>query len=397
MKKLFALLLAACLLLTMAACSRPDAQPQPSAEDSAQTTQTTEPSNEANTAVNTAAFDEFVRPETKEDGKIKIGLLHGTLTYEFTVRMVDQCKLECAYRGWEYVDGLYEQAADVRDVWKTLINEGCNAIIITQLDNVASYADLVAESRNAGIGVYSCVCGVTDGVIADSTLSSGIAAMELAYYVGQEYGFDANVAILCAVGAQVHLERGRAYEGILNGVFPDYKCLAFQDAGGIDDSIQNCYDYTQAWLQQYGDELNVVFGTNDAFAMSAAEAIKASGDTTGEKTITVGMDGGNDTWAAIRKGGPFKMSYAQPTELFMHATLELVDQIQVKGLNPGDAGCSISKVGQTQYFSGGIVTAENLPESGGSIHSAFDYYTEPENPDAWYNWCPEGYEIYTIE
>ena len=343
------------------------------------------------------ATDSYERPVMKEDGKVKIGFLHGTLSYEFTTRMVDQCKLECAHRGWDYVDGIFEQEASVRDVWNTLINQQCDAIIITQLDNLASYADLIEATRNAGIGLYSCVCGVTDGVIADCTLPSGVAAMELAYAVGQRYNFNANVAIICAEGNQIHLERGRAYEGILNGVFPDYKCLDFQDAGAIDVSLQNCYDYTKAWVQQYGDKLNVVFGTNDAFAMSAAEAIKESGDTTGEKTITVGMDGGNDTWTTIREDGPFKMSYAQPTELFMHQTMELVDQLQVQGLNPGDAGCSISKFGETCYFSGGIVSSDNLPESGASIHSIFSYYTEPDNPDAWYNWCPDGFEIYTIE
>lgn len=343
------------------------------------------------------SFDDFVRPNVKSDKEMKVGMLHGTLSYEFTVRMVEQCELECDYRGWEYVDGLFESEADARDVWKTLINEKCDAIIITQLDNLASYSDLIEETRNAGIGLYSCVCGVTNGVIADCTLPSGIAAMELAYKIGQDYGFNANVAIICAVGNQIHQERGRSYEGILNGVFPDYKCIDFQDAGAIDVSLQNCYDYTQAWLQQYGDDLDVVFGTNDAFAISAAEAVKASGDETGEKTITVGMDGGNDTWSAIREGGPFKISYAQPTELFMHETLELVSQIQIQGLNPGDEGCNISKVGETNYYTGGIVTSENLPESGASIHSIFSYYTEPDNEEAWYNWCPDGHEIYTIE
>ena len=342
-------------------------------------------------------FDAFPRPVVKEDGNLKVGFIHATLSYEFTVRLVEQCKLECAQRGYEYVDGLFEQEADARDVWKTLINEGCDVIIATQMDNFASYTDMIEETRNAGIGLYSCMWGVTDGIIADATLPGGIAAMELAYYIGQKYNFNAGVAILTAAGFQVHLERGRAFEGILNGVYPDYKCLDFQDVGGIDVSLQNCYDFTQAWKQQYGDELKVIFASNDAFAISAAEAIIASGDPTGEKTITAAIEGGNDAWAVIREDGPFKISYAQPTEQFMHETMELVEQIQVKGLNPGDEGCSISKVGETRYFTGGIVTSDNLPEPGSSIHSVYPYYTEPENPDAWYNWCPDGFEIYTID
>ena len=401
MKKVLVLVLAAMLALSLVACTTSAPAPQTEAaapaEEAAPAEAAAETTEAAAPAGTGEAFDDFPHPAVVANDQIKVGLLHSPLSYEYNIRVVAQCKLECAYRGWEFVDGLYEEEAAARDVWKTLINSGCNVIILMALDNTDAYADLVAESRNKGIGVYCSDNTITTGIISNVTMPGGVAALEMAYYLGNEYGWNAKNCILCADGNRNHAERARSYYGFTQGIYTDFTTLAYSDVGGVAESMQNSYDYTQAWLQQYGDDIDIIFGSCDAFAMSAAEAIKANGDTKGEKTITVGIDGGNDSWSVLREGGPFKLSYAQPGELFMHTTLEIAKQIQVDGLKPGDDGCTLAKVGQTIFCSGSIVTMDNLPDQGQPIHAAFDYYTEPDNPEAWYNWCPDGFEIYSIE
>ena len=70
--------------------------------------------------------------------------------------------------------------------------------------------------------------------------------------------------------------------------------------------------------------------------------------------------------------------------MFTHKVFECIQDIQVKGLNPGDEGCILSKVGEVLYSEGKVITAANVPAVGANINSVFAYYDD--NPDAWYNW-----------
>ena len=97
-----------------------------------------------------------------------------------------------------------------------------------------------------------------------------------------------------------------------------------------------------------------------------------------------GGEGGAEEWSYIRNGSYFKYSYAQHFEMFTHKVFECIDQIQVQGLNPGDEGCLLEKVGEVLYSEGMVITAENCPAPGANINSIFDYYTD--DADAWYNW-----------
>ena len=75
---------------------------------------------------------------------------------------------------------------------------------------------------------------------------------------------------------------------------------------------------------------------------------------------------------------------------------EIIDDIQVKGLNPGDEGCLLTKAGTAVYATGLVITPDNVPAVGTPIHEVFDYYgMDPEDPDAWFNW-DDGNGIYMV-
>lgn len=407
-KRIIVLVVAILMVVSFSACSQATTPGESGSESTDTTgqssdiaektdgTETAQVSETTGSAGGTyTSFDAYIHPNVESDGNLKVGVIHNTLNYESTIRSIQRAKIECAYRGWEYVDGEYADPAEIREIWQTMINVGCNAIILHVVDNYSSYGDLIKQCREAGIGVYGNDNGVVDGIISNVTLPGGMVAAELAYKLGDMYSFDANVCILYAEGAQVHKERAYGFKGIIDA-YPNYELLDFQDTGSANDSIQNCYDYTQAWLQEYGDDIDIIFGSCDTFAMIAAEAITASGGD--YDIVTAGVDGANDSFAAMNDpSSAFAMCYAQPVEGFMHTTFEIVNDIQVKGLNPGDTDCTIGRAGQTIYMTGNIITRDNMPKVGDSMHSLFSYYTSPDDPDAWYNWEPEGFEIYKVE
>ena len=89
-------------------------------------------------------------------------------------------------------------------------------------------------------------------------------------------------------------------------------------------------------------------------------------------------------------------TYSQPFEYYSHMTCQVIEDLQVKGLNPGDKGCTISKIGEYITAPGIVTTVENCPKAGDSIHSVFDYYGEdPDAEDAWYTWN-DGPGIYKV-
>ena len=135
----------------------------------------------------------------------------------------------------------------------------------------------------------------------------------------------------------------------------------------------------------------------EQYTMGACEAVMAAGKTV-DDIFCVGIDGGRQCWSYIRNGDPMKYSYAQGFELQMHSLCNIIDQIQVKGLNPGDPGCDVSAPQSMLFFRGGIVTKDNVPAVGTSVHQAFDYY-DPDEKDpekAWWNWT-DGPGIYMVE
>ena len=134
----------------------------------------------------------------------------------------------------------------------------------------------------------------------------------------------------------------------------------------------------------------------DLCGESCAEAIIQSGDVHGENTFVSGMDGDELAYNYIRNNTPYKYTYSQPFELYTHKICEVVDQIQVQGLNPGDEGCMIQYAGETVYSTGIVTGPSNCPEVGANIHSVFDYYGgNPEDLEAWYNWT-DGPGVYLL-
>lgn len=339
------------------------------------------------------AFDEFTRPVVVDNEDVSIIYLISNMTDESNVRPENQVEIECAHRGWDFQVINYESEDNFRQYCENAIAQQPTAIICGITQSFVSYVDLVEKARNAGIGFYSLDNAVLPGVISNATLDGAAAVTELMDVVSAEHP-NSNYTYFELAMSEVLTVRAnavQAYDGT-NGM----KCLGSLDLASTGDLSNGGYTLAQTWLEQYGDDLDCIIANADPAAMSAAEAIKQAGDAHGEKTFVTGIDGGSSTWAYMRQNTPVKYTYSQPFELFAHNTCELIHQIQVQGLNPGDEGCSIKEVGEIFTAPGIVTTVDNVPAPGDSIHSVFNYYGgDASDADAWYSWN-DGPGIYQV-
>ena len=367
-----------------------------------QTTGTTAGNTADNSETKSAAgvkaegsFDEFTRPVIVTDRKLKVGYLVRTLSGEIHQRFLRQVEIDADHYGWDLITVVYEQDNALRENWLNLINQGVDAIIVGNANTFEQYEDLAVQTRDAGIGLYCIDNQVIPGVIINTTVQNGTAMLELMYKIGADYDWNFNYTVIVEEGILCTRERSRALVGF-DSAYPNEILLATQDVAAAPTSTaQAGYDFASTWIQQYGEDLDIVFTTSDYHATTAAEGIIASGDSNGDKWITTGIDGGSQAWAYIRNNTPLKYTYSQPAEAYAHNTCECVQQIQVEGINPGDEECLIEKSGQVVYSSGVVTTIDNCPEIGDTIHKYFDYY-DSENKDAWYTW-DDGNGQYVVE
>lgn len=391
MKKTIAIILALVMVLALAACGTTEqaSSTAPEAEPAEATSPEVEAS-EANDATsdNVTAFDAFIHPTVKPNGDLKVGFLHNPTANEDTARMVAQVEIECEHRGWSFVDGEYEGGTYFRDAWETMLNQDVDAIIIGVADNFETYADLVAESRERGIGIYCCDNTPIEGVLCNTFIPLGVCTSEMMYAIGADYNWDFDFCLMSVDAVASHYERMCVIEALAEA-FPNVNELARDGSPILGESALLGYDIAQAWIQQFGSDLDVIFTSFQMIGLNTAEAIIQNGDANGDNTIVAFVDQGPSSWAYLRENTPVKYVYATPFELIYHTTCEVIDQIQVKGLNPGDEGCTLSVPAQQLYVDGTLLTVDNVPEVGRSIHSAFDYYDESDT-DAWYFWQEEG-------
>lgn len=332
-----------------------------------------------------AAFDNYPHPRVSTDGHLTIGFVSDKPEFESIQRILQQLRLECVHRGWDLVEVVYENEQDLRDKFLNLINQDVDAILTFSLTNMQSKADIVAQARAAGIGFYNMDTQIVDGVISNSAMPDGLAGAALMYAIGEEHNWGDGIAVITKKSIQVHYERTDVMTAIAN-CYSTTKILTQQDIAAVTyDELQAANDFAKTWVTQYGDQLTGIITSTDYFGCPVAEALIQAG--IGDEVWVSGFDGGSQAWAYIRNNTPLRYSYAVPDELFVHKALEVINDIQIEGMNPGDDGCAISHVGEIMYCQGIVVDRDNCPAVGTNIHAVFDYYGgDPSDTDAWYNW-----------
>jgi len=328
-----------------------------------------------------AVDDEFPMPNPLSDNPV-IAFVGHSLSSESCQRNVQHFEIECAERGWTArVEMAGGELGPQHDMMETLINAGVDAIIL-QYVHVQGLTDVIAQARGQGIGVYCLDTEPMDGVIVNATMPGGIAGAEMAYYGLNRLG---NVGGVVYLSCKWHIARRRAAAATpIIDDFPNMESLATEWVT-MEDYSGDSYNFMNDWLTRFGDEIKWVFGGWDTLGMFAAKAVLDRGYTADDIFCT-GIDGGAEAFRLIRDPSePFVASYAQPFELYCHTLMEAIDEIQVEGIAPYTAG-SMIPISKVIYCKGGLVTEENCPPAGASVHSLFEYYDPNAGDDVWYNW-----------
>ena len=331
--------------------------------------------------------DVVVKPE----GGLRVAYMCRNLDVESQARQYHQVQMECSHRGWEFLDGFYQNFDEGRTKMQSYITQGVDAIVFGNTD-MTSFMDLVIAARQAGIGVYNIDNQLVPGVISNATQPNGVVAATMAYQMGADFMWDASYAIITNRAVQVHTER----TDVAKAVYDQYSAMTLlaeestDSYTGTNASIP--YDITKRLLEKYGDELDLIFCSSDVLGCNAAEA--AAAHIGGSDVAICSVDGTSQALSYIRSGSNLKYVFAQPLELYSHETFELIQQLQVDGMKPGDEGCKIAYEGATMYFEGFVITEENCPDAGQPVYAIFNNYVDfgydPEDPECFVNWTDCG-------
>ena len=355
-------------------------------EDSGSSTKAAEPES------STAEVDEQTEAESTDASEtayaedVTVAICGHGLEAESCQRDFQQVKIECAHRGWEYIDAMtVREPSKQRETMETLIRKNVDAIVIIYWD-MEAIADLILKAQEAGIGVYCVDTELRPGVIVSCTQNNALAGALMSYWGINRLNERGKVAIL---SGKWHIMRRRGYVAatLFERDYPALEMVAeeFLPLVGYEQSALNA---AENWITKYGDELDWIFSGWDTPGQYSAKIVEQAGYTRDDIFIT-GIDGGSAIYSMIREGSPFAATVSQPFELYVHTVFEVINQVE-NGIMPGDTKSLVPE--SRVIYKAPVVTDEtNVPDPGTSIHAVFNYYGgDPDDQNAWYNWQDEG-------
>lgn len=182
----------------------------------------------------------------------------------------------------------------------SLIEQGIDALLISPFnpDAMPVVYDL---ARNAGIPVVVVDIGTggadVDAFIITDSFAGGSLAGEYALELIRKHSITStNVAIIKVEETAIHARRrGEGFKDIM--MQSGYQVVAEITANS--DQTQG-YEAMKGILEDYGDDLAVVFAENDRMALGAAQAINEAGKK--GQIMVIGFDGDPAAIEAIRNG-----------------------------------------------------------------------------------------------
>jgi len=334
-----------------------------------------------------AADETFPAPRVVKDRPLRVGYGAPNMSGLDGIRAFNQAKIDVKHRGWELipiVDAL--EIEQQRNGMKSFINQDVDAIIIAYWV-MEPLRDLIIEARKKGIGVYSVDGELRPGVIVNTAQQHGTVGCQM-FTWGREYLESKGKMLIFSIPTSAPVREDCLAVKGLTEAFPGIEVVGFENLPSPGWQ-KAAYDLTIDYLTKYGGELRWIFAGWDDPALLAAKAAESLGYTRDDIIVT-GFNGGKEAYDAIRKRSSFIATVSQPLEANVHVCFDVIHQVQIEGIAPGEKGSMIPS-SRMLYTSATVTTFENLPPEGASVHEVFDYY-DPNDKDAWYFWG-EPYKI----
>jgi ribose transport system substrate-binding protein len=182
----------------------------------------------------------------------------------------------------------------------SLIEQGVDALLISPV-NPEAMGIINKAAEDAGVPVVVIDIGTggadVEAFIISDNVGGGVFAAQYALKLARDNNLESkNVAIIKVEESATYARRrGEAFKDVM--AVSGYDIVAEVTANS---SREQAYAVMQPILNQYGDDLAIVFAENDRMALGAAQAIAEAGKT-GE-IMVLGFDGIPSAMEAIKAG-----------------------------------------------------------------------------------------------
>lgn len=286
MKKLIALLLAAILCLSLAACATSNQQPaqteQPAAAETpaaADTDASTDAETPADTEAPAAEENVYtVAPRTITDRTLNVAIVPITMNTSYTMTIKGAIQ-EVADKGWDInvivqaPSGNTSSITEQGDIMENLIQQGVDAIVLST-ESDASMLPYLRDAMKADIPVFMFNMSELDKDNYMYVSSLGYDQYEAGYDIGtwvkDQYGAEAQkIGVL------------EGYPGVLNTM----RMNGFNDAIADNENLQVVASQTANWTREDGTtvtesiltanpDLTILYGPYDEMVLGGLTVIK---------------------------------------------------------------------------------------------------------------------------
>lgn len=286
MKKLIALLLAAILCLSLAACATSNQQPaqteQPAAAETpaaADTDASTDAETPADTEAPAAEETVYtVAPRTITDRTLNVAIVPITMNTSYTMTIKGAIQ-EVADKGWDInvivqaPSGNTSSITEQGDIMENLIQQGVDAIVLST-ESDASMLPYLRDAMKADIPVFMFNMSELDKDNYMYVSSLGYDQYEAGYDIGtwvkDQYGAEAQkIGVL------------EGYPGVLNTM----RMNGFNDAIADNENLQVVASQTANWTREDGTtvtesiltanpDLTILYGPYDEMVLGGLTVIK---------------------------------------------------------------------------------------------------------------------------
>lgn len=300
MKKLIAIALMLCMLVSLAACGAKTEAPAEEAPAEAAAPAEEAPAEEV---VNASSENDVAAEETYE-----IGYIVSTMSHEWYQNICAGVERRAEEKGVKVtlVDAEMDSSKQI-DFAENFISQGVDALIVTPVDPAAMNT-IVYSAQEAGIPLIA-----ESSAFEGMDCFTGISDFESAHGIGvwmAKYAAENNIDMkILVVGQPIYQACIDRVDGFLAGLDDEgatYEVVQEVDGNGTKEgSLEVCNDALTAH-----PEVNVIFGINDNSSTGGMNAYKELGYDESKLTVlgfgfegTVGRD-------ALLSGGPYKAAVA---------------------------------------------------------------------------------------
>jgi ribose transport system substrate-binding protein len=224
----------------------------------------------------------------------------------FFQQITDSIKKASSDRGIDFITAVAngDSATNIEQI-NTFLQRGIGALCIQPIDANAQ-AVVMKTALEAGAAVFSLVTPPsTSQAVADQYKVGNTQGLAAAKYITETLGGKANVVYFNTDSIEVLKAR---HTGVLDGLKTAGSGVKIVSDTQPSAITQEAGNKSMNTILQAHPDVNVVLG-GDTYCLGALAALEAKGNIPKNFYIS-GIDGDDAALAAVRKGGPYKASFA---------------------------------------------------------------------------------------